>query len=116
MFLTDLFLLDIVIICSTDPVIFYLWRNIPTYLPNFNKRKTKFCWSFYYNSDNSYFFVNEKEIYVFKASNINVDFLCQFCLGSISNKFDYVDSEEVFLKGNMYNFSVDYNSVAKSDI
>ena len=32
-FLTDLFLLDIVIICSTDSVTFYLWRNIPTYLP-----------------------------------------------------------------------------------
>ena len=34
-FLTDLFLLDIVIICSTDSVTFYLWRNIPTYLPTF---------------------------------------------------------------------------------
>ena len=26
-------LLDIVIICSTDSVKFYLWWNIPTYLP-----------------------------------------------------------------------------------
>ena len=34
-FLTDLFLLDIVIICSTDSAIFYLWRNIPTYLPTY---------------------------------------------------------------------------------
>ena len=31
-FLTDLFVLDIVIICSTDFVKFHLWRNIPTYL------------------------------------------------------------------------------------
>ena len=34
-FLTDLFLLDIVIICSTDSAIFYLWRNTPTYLPTY---------------------------------------------------------------------------------
>ena len=30
----NLFLLDIVIICSADSVMFYLWRNIPTYLPS----------------------------------------------------------------------------------
>ena len=31
-------------------------------------------------------FVNGKEIYKFKASNKNVKFSTQFCLGSISNK------------------------------
>ena len=40
----------------------------------------------------------------------------EFCLGSISNGFGTVDFREVSLKGNMYNFSVDYNSVDKSDI
>ena len=34
-FLTDLFLLNIVIIYSTDSVTFYLWRNIPTYPPTY---------------------------------------------------------------------------------
>ena len=34
----------------------------------------------------------------------------------MSNKFDYVGSEEVSLKGNVYDFSVDYNSIDKSDI
>ena len=57
---------------------------------NFRKAKTKYCLSLHYNGDNSYLFVNEKEIYKFKASNKNVNFTTQFCLGSISNKFDYV--------------------------
>ena len=40
----------------------------------------------------------------------------EFCLGSISNGFGAIDFREVSLKVNMYNFSVDYNSVDKSDI
>ena len=54
--------------------------------------------SFHYNSDNSYVFVNGKEIYKFKASNKNVNFPSYFCLGRMSNKFVYVDSEEVSLR------------------
>ena len=52
----------------------------------------------------------------FKANNKNVNFPSQFCLGSISNKFDHVDAEEVSLKGNVYDLSVDYNTIDKSDI
>ena len=37
-------------------------------------------------------------------------------IGSISNKFDYVDSEEISLKGNVNDFSVDYNSFGKFDL
>ena len=40
----------------------------------------------------------------FKAANKNVNFPSQFCLESISNKFDYIDSKEVPLKGNVYDF------------
>ena len=35
---------------------------------NFNKTKTKLCLSLHYNSDNSYLFLNGKEIYKFKLS------------------------------------------------
>ena len=87
-----------------------------TFKINFSKAKTKFCLSLPYNSDNSYLFVNGKEIYKFKATNKNVNFFSQFCLGSISNKLDYADSKEVSLKGNVYDFSVDYNSIDKSNI
>ena len=31
-----------------------------------------------------------------------IDFPHQFCLGSISNEFDYADSEEASSKENMY--------------
>ena len=40
----------------------------------------------------------------------------EYCLGSTSNGFGAIDFREVSLKGNMSNFSVDYNSVDKSDI
>ena len=66
------------------------------------------------NADNSYFFVNGKEI--FKADNKNINFPTQFCLGSISNGFSAAESREVSLYGNVYDFSVDYSSIDKSDI
>ena len=70
--------------------------------------------SLHYNADNSYFFVNGKEI--FKADNKNINFPTQFCLGSISNGFSAAGSREVSLYGNVYDLSVDYNSIDKSDI
>ena len=36
---------------------------------NFSTARTKFCLILHYNGDNSYLFVNRKEIYKFKASN-----------------------------------------------
>ena len=44
------------------------------------------------------------------------NFPSQFSLGSIFNKFDSVDSKEVSLKVNVYNFSIDCGSIDKSDI
>ena len=67
----------------------------------------------HYNSDNSYLFVNGQETYKFKANNKNVNFLSQFCLGSMSDKFDYVDSS---LKGNVYDFPADYDTIGKTSI
>ena len=68
------------------------------------------------NVNNSYFFVNGKERYKFKASNRNVNFPTQFYLGIISNKFSYVDEEEVSLKANVYDFLIDCNAINKSVI
>ena len=58
---------------------------------NFSKTNTKFCLSLHYNADNRYLFVNEKEIFKFKAGNKNVSFSAQFCLGSISNGFSSLE-------------------------
>ena len=72
--------------------------------------------SLHCNHDNSYLFVNGKEVYKFKADDKNVNFPTQYCLGSISNKFDAADSRQLSLKGNVYDFSVDYDTINKSDI
>ena len=83
---------------------------------NFSIGNTTFCLSLHYNADNSYLFVNGKEILRFKANNKNVNFPTRFCLGSISDGFSATESREVSLNGNVYDFSVDYNSIDKSDI
>ena len=59
---------------------------------------------------------NEKEIFKFKADNKNVNFPNQLSLGSISNGFDNTESREVSLNENVYECSVDYNSIDKSHI
>ena len=71
---------------------------------NFRKANTKFCLSLHYNANGSYFFVNGKEVFKFIADDKNVNFLIQFCLGSIFNGFSAIESREVSLNGNVYVF------------
>ena len=70
----------------------------------------------HYNGNNSYLFVNGREIFKFKADNKNISFLTQSFLGSISNRFSATESTEVSSKANKYDFSVDHNAIDKSDI
>ena len=56
------------------------------------------------------------KVFKLKADNKNVNFPSQFCLGSISNGFSTIESIQVSLNGNVYGFSVDYDSIDKSDI
>ena len=83
---------------------------------NFSKADKKFGLSLHYNDDSSYLFINRKEIFKFKANNKNLNFPTQFCLGSICNGFSAAESREVFLNENMYDVSVDYDSIDKSEI
>ena len=83
---------------------------------DFSKANTKCCLCLPYNADNSYLFVNRKEIFKFKADNKNVNFQTQFCAGNISNRFSAIESREVVLNGNVYDFPLDYNSIDKPDI
>ena len=83
---------------------------------NFSKASTKFSLSLHYNADNSHLFVNGKEIFKFKANNKYVNFRTQFSLGSVSNGFSASESREVSLNGYVYDFSVDYNFIDKSDM
>ena len=84
-----------------------------------NHQKKKFseiCLSLHYNADNSYLSVKGKEIFKFKTDNKTFNFSTQYCLGSISNGFSAHESREISLNGNVYDFSVDYDSIDKSDI
>ena len=53
------------------------------YSVNFTKTNTKFCLSLHYNGDNSYLFVNGREIYKFKAKDSEI-VATPLCLGNIS--------------------------------
>ena len=83
---------------------------------NFTKAKTKSCLSLHYNGDNSFLFVTGKEIFKFKTINGNVISPTGFRLGSKSNEFGATQPKAVSSKGNLYDFSIDYNATDKSDI
>ena len=74
------------------------------------------CLSLHYNADSSYLLVNRKEIFKFKADNKNVNFLTQFCLGTMTNGFTVTNFREVSLNGNVFDFSVYCSSIDRSDI
>ena len=82
----------------------------------FSKSSSNLCLSLHYNGNNSRLFVTRKEIFSFNADNKDVNFRTQFCLASISNGFGTIESIKVSLKGNVYDFPVDYNATNKSDI
>ena len=85
------------------------------YSINFTKENTKFCLSLYYNGPNSYLFVNGTEIIKFKAKDSEIT-PCSFCLGNISKDWSVDIMKKTGLKGCVYNFSVDYDAIAISDI
>ena len=83
---------------------------------NFIKAKTKLGLSLNYNANNSYLFVNRKELCKFKINNNNVNFPIKFCLGSISNEFGPNYIIRLLLEENLYYLSVDDNAIDKSEI
>ena len=92
--------------CINDS--FVVWEKI--FSINFSKANTKFFLSLNYNRDNSYLFVNGKEIFKFEADNKNLNFPMQFFL-YISNSA--TEARQSSLNGNVYNFSFDCNSIDK---
>ena len=55
--------------------------------------------------------VNWKEIYKFKADNGNVNFPTKFCLGKILEKCNAIEHAEILFYKNVYEFSIDYNTI-----
>ena len=58
----------------------------------------------------------EKKSLILKLIKKTLTFQLKFCLGTISTGFSATKFREVSLRGNVYDFSVDYSSIDKSNI
>ena len=71
-----------------------------------------FCLFLHYSGDNSYLFVNGKEVTKFKAKNSEL-IKHSMCLGGPS--LDHYNKDKIKytgLYGNVYDFSVDHSAIA----
>ena len=68
-----------------------------------------------YNGPNSYLLVNDTEIIKFKAKDSEF-VTTSLCLGNISKYFSVDNMKKAGLNGYVYDFSVDYDAVAFSDM
>ena len=87
------------------------------YSPNFSVENKVFCLSLHYNNDDSYLFVNGREVTKFKPKNSEIK-PNQLTLGSISTSTNLSNSdiEDSKLYGHGYDFSVDYNTIINNEI
>ena len=87
------------------------------YSPNFSAENKIFCLSLHYNGDNSYLFINGKEVTKFKAKKSEIK-ANQLTLGSISTSANLSSSdiEDSKLYGNVYDFSLDYSAILNDTI
>ena len=85
------------------------------YSPNFTVDNKIFCLSLPYNGDNSYLFVNGKEVTKFKADNSE---LIKDCMrfGGLSNDYDRDGPKNTGLYGNVYDFSINYSAISNHEI
>ena len=84
------------------------------YSPNFTVANKTFCLSLHYNDDDSYLFVNDKEVIKFKAKKQNV--AGKLSLGNISADFNQADRKSTGFYGYICDFSVDYNAITNNKI
>ena len=82
---------------------------------NFTKENTNFFLRFHYNGANIYLFVNATVIKKFKAKDSKIT-ACPLYLGNISKDWSVDNMKKTGLKGYVYDFSVDYDAIAVSDI
>ena len=71
--------------------------------------------SLHYNGANSYLFVNGTEIYKFKEKDSEI-VVGPIWLGNISNDWSVDNMKKPGFTGYVYDFSVDYDSIAVDDI
>ena len=85
------------------------------YSINFSATKKRFLLSLHYNGDNSYLFVNGREIIKFKAKDLEI-VEDPICLGNISKDFPESNIKKTGLYGSVYYFSIDRNATASNDV
>ena len=69
----------------------------------------------HYNGANSYLFVNDTEIYKFKAKGSET-FVGPICLGNISKDWSVDNMKRTGFTGYVYNFSADYDDIRVDNI
>ena len=82
---------------------------------NFTVTKKKFCLSLHYNRANSQIFVNDTEIYKFKAKDSEI-VGTPLCLENISKYWSVNNMKKTGFNGYVDDFSVDYDPIAVDDI
>ena len=85
------------------------------YSINFTATKKKFCLILHYNGANSYLFINDTEIYKFKAKDSEI-VARPLCLGNISKDWLIDNINRTGFTGYVYDFSIDYDPISVSDI
>ena len=83
------------------------------YTPNFTVYDEKVCLSLHYNGDNSYLFVNAKEIVKFKGKDYEI-VPYPLCLAGISKDFSSSNARGFYRY--VYDFSVDYKAITNDKI
>ena len=71
--------------------------------------------SLHYHGANSYLFVNETEIYKFKAKDSQI-LVGPICLGNISKDWSVDNMKRTGFTDHVYDFSVDYEATDMDDI
>ena len=85
------------------------------YSPNFTVDKKIFCLSLHYNGDNSYLFVNGKEVTKFKAKNSEL-IKYPMCLGGLLKDDNKNSRKGTGLCENVYDFSISYSAATNDEI
>ena len=85
------------------------------YLIDFTVTNKKLCLSLHYNGANSYLFVNDTEIYKFKAKDSEI-VVGPICLGNISKDWSVDNMKRTGFTGYVYDFSVDFEAVSVDDV
>ena len=85
------------------------------YSTNFTVACKKICLILHYHGDDSYLFVNEKEVINSKAKDSEI-VLYPLCLGCLSKDFSPSNTHRTGLGGYFYDSSVDYWAIAADKI